>query len=596
MAMMRCDRILAMSLAVAITGAAWSPPAARGQVPKSIGEALASEKPEGRTLSPKEIYHRLLLSTCWVLREVQVGSESNLSSGTGWVIDTRQRLIITNDHVVADVDSVRIFFPAMKDDRVVGDPKYYLEHVEPIAGTVVDRSPQRDLAIIQLSSLPPTARLVPRAAESPEPGDRVYTIAAFAEGDEDFWDFTSGSVRQVGRRHLANGQLARVVETDLAFNRGNSGGPMVNDRGELVAVVEGYRADARLVSLSIAADEVSEFFSQCDRLVEPKTASDFLTRAQRRLAQGRYDVAIVDYAEALRREPALAAAKLGRGLAFLGKKDYQTALTDFEDALRQDPEEATAYLGRGICRRELGRYSESIADLSDAIRRQPNQARLYDQRASSYRRAGQFERSLSDLDRAVRLDPGSIDIRGHRGEIHRILRQYAEAAADLEVCVKSQPQNTRWLIELGVVYLDRKNYDACVSLNTFAIGVNEREPKFYNNRGAAYLGLNRLDEALKDFARAIDLKPDYALAYGNAGRVLTRAGAYQKALSLFGKAIALNTRDVRFYLWRADCEAAMGELAAAQPDRRTAGELRGQQRQSQPAVTRNDGSGFVTSR
>jgi tetratricopeptide (TPR) repeat protein len=110
------------------------------------------------------------------------------------------------------------------------------------------------------------------------------------------------------------------------------------------------------------------------------------------------------------------------------------------------------------------------------------------------------------------------------------------------------------------------------------------------------LGLNRLDEALKDYAKAIDLKPDYALAYAGAGLVLTRAHAYQKALSLFGKAIELNSRDVRFYLWRADCEAAMGDPAAAQADRQTASELKGQRRQPQPAVTRNDGSGFVTSR
>src|SRR5262249_41658188 len=57
------------------------------------------------------------------------------------------------------------------------------------------------------------------------------------------------SVRQVSRRHLTTGQLADVVETDMPDNRGNSRGPVVNDRGELVAMVEGPDPDARQVSL-----------------------------------------------------------------------------------------------------------------------------------------------------------------------------------------------------------------------------------------------------------------------------------------------------------------------------------------------------------
>ena len=138
--------------------------------------------------------------------------------------------------------------------------------------------------MIQLARLPAAAPAVTLATESPDPGERVFTVAAMADGDENFWDFTSGNVRQVSRQHLANRQLAGVVETDMPFNKGNSGGPVVNDRGELVAVVEGYRPDARLVSLSVAVDEVRGYL-QCDRLVEPRTAGDFLDRGNRRLGR-----------------------------------------------------------------------------------------------------------------------------------------------------------------------------------------------------------------------------------------------------------------------------------------------------------------------
>src|SRR5262249_20153701 len=158
---------------------------------------------------------------------------------------------------VDGVDVVRVAFPIRKDGRVVNDRGSYLRGIQLIegvhltTGTVIDRSLQCDLALIQLATIPAAAPAVTLATESPDPGERVFTVAALAHGDENFWDFTSGNVRLVSRQHLATGGLAGVVETDMPYNKGNSGGPVVNDRGELVAVVEGAREDARLVSLTI---------------------------------------------------------------------------------------------------------------------------------------------------------------------------------------------------------------------------------------------------------------------------------------------------------------------------------------------------------
>ena len=554
------------------------------ELPEILRETRARATPELErvvpgALAPKEIYHKLLPSTCWVVHEIRVGSESGLSLGTGWVVDARRRLIVTNHHVVDGVDVVRVGFPIMKDGRVVNDARAYLNGVDLITGTVIDRSPQRDLALIQLATIPAAAPAVTLATESPDPGERVFTIAAMAQGDENFWDFTSGNVRLVSRQHLANGQIAGVVETDMPFNRGNSGGPVVNDRGELVAVVEGARKDARLVSLSVAVDEVRGYLSQCDRLVEPRTARDFLDRGDRRLGTGRHDLAIRDYAEALRLDPSSSTAKVGRGRAFLAKRDYQTAMEDFNDVLRQDPESVMAYAGRGACYLGLARYAEAIADMSQAIRRDPDKALWYQKRATAYRRTRQYGPCLADLERAVQLDPGNFAYHGHRGELYSIFKRYKEAEADLLISVNAEPQNPEWFLELGGVYINSKNYEAAVNLITVAIRVNDKEPRYYNNRGVAYRELNRLDEAMADFARAIELKPDFALAFRNAGQVFYKARAYDKAVTVFSKAIELSPRDAQAYSWRAACRAALGDQAGAEADRRTAAGLKGQQQQ-----------------
>ena len=68
-------------------------------------------------LTPKEIYHKLLPSTCWVVHEERVGSEFVFSLGTGWVVDARRRLIVTNHHVVDGVDVVGVVFPILEGGR-----------------------------------------------------------------------------------------------------------------------------------------------------------------------------------------------------------------------------------------------------------------------------------------------------------------------------------------------------------------------------------------------------------------------------------------------------------------------------------------------
>lgn len=140
--------------------------------------------------------------------------------GSGFVYDERGH-IITNQHVVAD--AVAIFVDFL--DRTTLPAR--------VVGTDVDT----DLAVIKVDP-PPEMRLVPLPlgdSKSLKIGDTVIAVGnPFGlQGS-----VTVGIVSQKGRL-LPSGRgylIPGVIQIDAAINRGNSGGPLLNSRGEVVGV------------------------------------------------------------------------------------------------------------------------------------------------------------------------------------------------------------------------------------------------------------------------------------------------------------------------------------------------------------------------
>jgi S1-C subfamily serine protease len=200
----------------------------------------------------EKIYQRVLRSTVWVI--------AGTTTGTGSLVDGPRRLVVTNHHVVGDKQNVDVLFPAFRNGRVVAERDYYIKNTQRIRGRVVMRDGRRDLAVIQLDGLPADALPLPLAKDSAAPGQRVHSVGNPSVSGA-LWVYTAGNVRQVYQRSfkLKDGREinARVVETQSPINSGDSGGPVVNDSAELVAVVQSYEGnDARLVSTFIDVTEV----------------------------------------------------------------------------------------------------------------------------------------------------------------------------------------------------------------------------------------------------------------------------------------------------------------------------------------------------
>ncbi|MBA4286831.1 MAG: serine endoprotease DegQ [Xanthomonadaceae bacterium] len=135
--------------------------------------------------------------------------------GSGVIVDAAKGYVITNNHVVADAETIKV---RLNDDREL-DAK------------LVGTDPDTDLAVLKIEPKNLTA-LVISDSDKLEVGDFVVAIGSpFGLRQT----VTSGIVSGLGRQGLGEG-YEDFIQTDASINPGNSGGALINLRGELIGI------------------------------------------------------------------------------------------------------------------------------------------------------------------------------------------------------------------------------------------------------------------------------------------------------------------------------------------------------------------------
>ena len=138
------------------------------------------------------------------------------SLGSGVIVDAERGLVLTNNHVISNAVQITV---TLRDGR----------HFD---AEIVGTDPETDVAVIKVSAENLTDI---EAADSDElrVGDFVVAIGnPFGLGQT----VTSGIVSALSRSGLGIEGYEDFIQTDASINQGNSGGALVNLKGELVGI------------------------------------------------------------------------------------------------------------------------------------------------------------------------------------------------------------------------------------------------------------------------------------------------------------------------------------------------------------------------
>src|SRR6185436_13866992 len=162
-------------------------------------------------------------------------------SGSGFIID-RQGFVLTNFHVIEDADRITV---TLADGRV-------------LKGDVVGTDPAIDVALLRVAASGPLEPAPLGNSDDLRVGEWVCAIGnplGYVHS------VTVGVVSFVGRK-LFDASLDDYIQTDAAINFGNSGGPLINARGEVIGINSAISSRATNIGFAVPINQAIAIIPQ----------------------------------------------------------------------------------------------------------------------------------------------------------------------------------------------------------------------------------------------------------------------------------------------------------------------------------------------
>jgi len=163
------------------------------------------------------------------------------SLGSGFIIDN-EGYIVTNNHVIEDADDIKV----------------KLSNGDEYKATVVGRDPKTDLALIKIPESKDLKPLPWGDSKKMLVGDWVVAIGSPFGLEQ---TVTAGIVSAKGRT-IGSGPYDDFIQTDASINQGNSGGPLLNLKGEVIGINTAIIAGGQGIGFAIPTNMAKGIIDQ----------------------------------------------------------------------------------------------------------------------------------------------------------------------------------------------------------------------------------------------------------------------------------------------------------------------------------------------
>ena len=207
-------------------------------------------------------------------------------------------------------------------------------------------------------------------------------------------------------------------------------------------------------------------------------------------------------------------------------------------------------------------YPEALQKADSYIKSNPSDANGYFLRGRIKNRQNNHESAITDFDKALELDKNLFWVYDWRGGSKRYLFRYQEAIDDYNIGIeKIKAADVKTLYaDKGDVHTAMGRLDDAIADYSKAIELDHEYYYGYANRGMVYYHQKKYTSAMDDFSKAIELKPEYLSPFYFRGKIkVLQSGSYQAASEDLEKVLAATqasptTQTAFIYLYRGEPE------------------------------------------
>lgn len=263
--------------------------------------------------------------------------------------------------------------------------------------------------------------------------------------------------------------------------------------------------------------------------------------------------ALTAYQKATGLNPKFVDAWFDLAVAQFNNEDYDGAINSYQKVvtLKNDYWEAHANLGDAY--RLKNDYAKAEGSYRIAATRLKDDAELFSKFGFVLGRQGKWKASIEQLNQAVKLDQNGFDYANlgwayyNSAQENLRMRRNAEAKSDLEQgkialqkAVEMDPKNEAALLNLGITLTDLGDYQAAANKLEAATKLRKQWLPAVNELGLAYRQMGRLNDAIEQFRKVIEIDKNFAAGYYNLGEALYRNRKTDEARKVVDKLKPLN--------------------------------------------------------
>lgn len=299
----------------------------------------------------------------------------------------------------------------------------------------------------------------------------------------------------------------------------------------------------RLVRVYIRQQNYQQAIQELETILD-YDPDDIDARVRLALIQGElknYGTAVTHLQRVLENTPSELRVRDYLGLMYEEMNEYDNAIQAYRTNVRLKPTYVDSYLHLGFLFYRLKQYEEAIPSLSEAIRLDPDQAKAYLLLGLTYYQMKQYQRASEIFEEGIEHNPKSADLHFNLGTVYDKLSRFDDLVEAMETTLDLDPDHADALNYLGYSYADRGiRMKEALQLTQRAVALRPNNGYYIDSLGWALYKLGRLDQALAELKRAVDLVHDDPVIYEHLGEIYLKQHDYKKARDAWIRSLELD--------------------------------------------------------